>query len=178
LLETRSVSVYSLALVMVQDKAPYQLMIPLPWLRDVLAYICAGQGPYRYSTSCWTCQGSVCNIDSNTYALISPDSGNAPTNLTTVVTIPGRGTYRLEYWLMSGGSPDYWGSSNSWRAIIESVDRSFSPIVVETLTNIPFLDPTYRAMSFQIPTQTPAALIKFEVRQVRPFLPKNDGLSR
>jgi hypothetical protein len=163
----------------VQDKGPCQLIGTSPWLRDVLA--CAGQGPYSFIALCWTCEGSysLCSFSDITTAFIWGYSWMPPTNLTSVVTIPGRGTYRLAFWLQSGGRRRNWvQSSNSWRAIIESVDRSFSPIVVDTLTNVPYLDATYREMHFQIPTQTTAVLLKFEVREVRPFLYNKDELSR
>ncbi len=116
------------------------------------------QGPYRFTEDCWICEGSGCFL-ANDYAQLS--RAGAASNLSTTITVPGQGPYRLAYQLENGGGP-----VNSWRAIIGSTDGSFNSVVLELLVDSPSFDLTYRELPFLIPSAT-AVAITFEARQVR-----------
>lgn len=83
-------------------------------------------------------------------------------NATTLVNLPSGGLYRLAYWLENAG-----GQINSWRAIISAVDGSFSPIVLDALSNSQAFDRTYRELPFYVPRRTNLISLGFEARQVR-----------
>jgi hypothetical protein len=122
-------------------------------------FLCAGQGPYFFSATCWTCEGAWCEIYGD-YARI----GNVGTlsNLTTRVNVQGGGPYRLAYTLTHGYS-----EPNAWRVVVGSVDGSFGSVVLESLTNAPAFPARYTELPFNIPDGTTAVTLTFSGRQVR-----------
>jgi hypothetical protein len=85
-----------------------------------------------------------------------------PTNISTSISVPGGGIYRLAYWLANSGGP-----ANFWRAIVGPTDRSFEPIVFDVLTDSPSFGRTYREFAFSLPRGTVAITLTLEGRQVR-----------
>jgi hypothetical protein len=126
---------------------------------------CAGQGPYSFNDSCWSCIANNC-IFHNGYVEFGPFGTTG--NLSTMVTVSGGGPYQLAYRLTNEGG----GPPISWRAIIGSLDGSFSPIVLDTLTNSSSFYYEERTLPFELPKGTKAITLTFEARQVRilPFV--------
>jgi hypothetical protein len=118
----------------------------------------AGQGPYSFSAPCWTCEGAYCEIRADDARI-----GNIGTtsNLTTRVNVQGGGPYRLAYTLTHGDS-----EPNAWRVVVGSVDGSFSPAVLESLTNAPGFPARYTELPFTVPEGTTAITLMFSGRQV------------
>jgi hypothetical protein len=150
------------------NMAPGDVTQPLvnkaPSLDDVAAPahcsvpLCAGQGPYSLSYPCWTCAGS-CQLNED-YARLG--SVGYAANLSTTVTVPGGGPYRLAYTLsLDDGQP------NAWRAVVGSVDGTFTSLVLEALVDAPGFPPTARQLSFSIPDGTTAVTLTLAGRHVR-----------
>eukprot|EP00884_Botryococcus_braunii_P006090 jgi/Botrbrau1/15482/Bobra.43_2s0102.1 len=116
----------------------------------------AGQGPYLFQAPCWACPSGCCLYSGN-FAKFA--SINSTSTLTTVVSLQGGSAFRLAYDLFNDGS-----EANSWRAVVESLDGSFNPIVLEFLTNEPAFPFTPRQLRFQVPTGTTRVALKLEGR--------------
>lgn len=88
-----------------------------------------------------------------------------PGNATTVVGVPGGGQYQLVYQLHNGGGPP-----NSWRAIVESVDGSFAPIVLDPLLDVLPFNATARQVPFSLPFRALGAIrLTFQSQNVSAF---------
>ncbi len=127
----------------------------------------AGQGPYLFSAPCWTCEGGLCVLG-DTFASVK-DS----VNLTTRVSVQGGGPHTLAYRLMyecsaaSGPGCNVPSWRNTWQATVGSVDGSFGPSVLESLTNVTELRGIPRQLPFNVPSGTRAITITFSGVQVR-----------
>lgn len=113
------------------------------------------------SEPCWSCYGGaegICSINGDSASFASTGS---PSVVTGRVRVPGGGKYRLLYRLTNGDDPP-----NSWEARIDSVDKSFPAIVLESLTNVdPFFE-TERELPFSLPEGTVEIRLSFGYSQV------------
>lgn len=75
---------------------------------------------------------------------------------------PGGGAYSLSY-----EYANQQGIPNSFKVIIGSVDGSFSPIVLDPLTDAPRFNWIWREFAFNVPEGTSTITLTFEVRKVR-----------
>lgn len=78
----------------------------------------AGQGPYTFSAACWLCHGDWpgCSLFGDNAVIQTPNLPPGTTNnVTTIVSVPGGGSYILSYKLTLGrglqGLPTYFGPS-------------------------------------------------------------------
>eukprot|EP00884_Botryococcus_braunii_P000499 jgi/Botrbrau1/1044/Bobra.0076s0011.3 len=115
----------------------------------------AGQGPYLFTTPCWDCSSGGCQGASAYFNEVGRSY-----NISTAITVPAGGVYRLSYWLTNGGGP-----TNFWRAIVGAIDGSFAPIVVDFLSDSPPFGRTYRELAFSLPGGTSAINLTLEGRQ-------------
>eukprot|EP00884_Botryococcus_braunii_P018304 jgi/Botrbrau1/5157/Bobra.0172s0029.1 len=128
----------------------------------------AGKGILKFSEPCWSCvdhdnpgfcwyvYGNTASID--TYGLSSV------ANLTTRVGVLGGGPYRLSYALENNGD-----KFNSFQAIVGSVNGSFAPIVLESLSDSrPFLK-AVREFPFTVQNGTRVITVTFLVNAGQPF---------
>lgn len=98
--------------------------------------------------------------------LLAPVGSTAA--VTTTVTVPGGGPYKLAYQLYNSGGHKV----NSWQAIIEPLDGPwFSPIVLDTLFNAPAFNWTARELPFSLPPGTKSIALAFQARNVSPGNP-------
>jgi hypothetical protein len=118
----------------------------------------AGTGPYLFGEPCWTCYGSCCQYTGE----FAKFGGIGSTNsLKTSVIVPGGGKYALAHELFNGGL-----QPNSWQSVIGWVNASFGPIVLESFTDAPAFNFTYRELPFSVPEGTTAITVNLEGRQV------------
>eukprot|EP00884_Botryococcus_braunii_P006086 jgi/Botrbrau1/15479/Bobra.43_2s0099.1 len=132
--------------------SPGQLRSPPPSSSCFIA----GQGPYLFQAPCWACPSGCCLYSGN-FAKFA--SINSTSTLTTSVSLQGGSAFRLAYDLFNDGS-----EANSWTAVVESLDGSFDPIVLESFTNVPAFPFTRRELRFQVPTGTTRVALKLEGR--------------
>lgn len=108
------------------------------------------------------CDGDWCGFPGEWWAsLATPTPKNLrTTKASTRVSLPGGGAYTLKYSLSNQE-----GFPNSWKVIISSVDGSFSPIVLNPLTNISAFWWTAKEAAFNVPSGTRTVSLTFEVRK-------------
>eukprot|EP00884_Botryococcus_braunii_P018310 jgi/Botrbrau1/5162/Bobra.0172s0034.1 len=132
---------------------------PPPPLPENATCFSAGQGPFWLDQPCWRCQRG-CNFH---HDYVSLGAVGTPGNLTTTVNLTNGRTYLLAYELSNGGGPP-----NSFRSIVEAVDGSFLPKVLESIVDSQSFLKAYRALPFSVPAGTRTIAITFEARQVIP----------
>lgn len=131
---------------------------------------CAGTGLFDLLLDCWTCnpddECGVSGVEGLGFYYLALGLPGTPGNITTAVTMPGGGNYRLAYELQNKNSQ---GLPNSWRAIIETLTGpSFSPIIGNVIINAPYFLYKPLALAFQLPPGTTSISLTFEGRQVSP----------
>lgn len=135
----------------------------------------AGQGPYAFSSPCWTCGGDLsgppnwkCNFDRYGQYVQLGHSNNAVTASTTVDLLGGT-RFQLTYSLSFFGSRP----PNMWLATIGSIDNSFPPILVDSYVDVPWQRGASNVrysleQGFTVPAGTRAVTLTFTARLVRP----------
>lgn len=127
-----------------------------------------GTGVFNISTACWTCNATNDCYIGGTDQIIGLGPDFIPGNITTIVGVPGGGSYRLAYDLQQPK-----GYQNSWRVIIEALPGQppFPPIILDSFVNADIFPWTPRVNPFSLVDGTTSIKLVFQATHVSPKAP-------